>query len=75
MKNELSLVRISRALMNFCSGILRLRYTMVKKKSKRKRKRRVKEPLTDELLVKLSGYYGVSIDYILMQTNHPARYP
>ena len=53
MKNELSLVRISRALMNFCSGILRLRYTMVKKKSKRKRKRRVKEPLTDELLEKL----------------------
>ena len=33
------------------------------------------QPLTDELLVKLSGYYGVSIDYILMQTNHPARYP
>ena len=53
MKNELSLVRISRALMNFSSGILRLRYTMVKKKSKRKRKRRVKEPLTDELLEKL----------------------
>ena len=53
MKNELSLVRISRALMNFCSGILRLRYTMVKKKYKRKRKRRVKEPLTDELLEKL----------------------
>lgn len=32
------------------------------------------QPLTDELLVKLSAFYDVSIDYILMQTNHPLRY-
>ena len=29
---------------------------------------------TDELLVKLSRFYGVSIDYLLMQTNRPERY-
>lgn len=32
------------------------------------------QPLVDELLVKLSVFYDVSIDYILMQTNHPQRY-
>ena len=32
------------------------------------------QPLTDELLVKLSSYYNVSIDYILMQTNDPKRH-
>lgn len=31
------------------------------------------QPLTDELLVKLSNYYKVSIDYILWQTNNPNR--
>lgn len=31
------------------------------------------QPLTDELLVKLADYYGVSTDYILMQTNNPKR--
>ena len=31
------------------------------------------QPLTDEILVKLADYYGVSIDYILMQTNNPKR--
>ena len=31
------------------------------------------QPLTDEILVKLSRLYDVSIDYILMQTNNPAR--
>ncbi|MBE6985027.1 MAG: helix-turn-helix transcriptional regulator [Ruminococcaceae bacterium] len=29
---------------------------------------------TDELLVKLSRFYAVSIDYLLMQTNCPERY-
>ena len=29
------------------------------------------QPLTDELLVKLSKFYKVSIDYILIQTNNP----
>ena len=29
---------------------------------------------TDEFLVKLSLFYGVSIDYLLMQTNRPERY-
>ena len=31
------------------------------------------QQLTDEILVKLSNYYGVSIDYILCQTNNPER--
>ena len=31
------------------------------------------QPLTDEILVKLANYYGVSVDYILMQTNNPKR--
>lgn len=31
------------------------------------------QPLTDELLIKLAGFYGVSIDYILRQTDNPAR--
>lgn len=29
---------------------------------------------TDEFLVKLSRFYGVSIDYLLMQTDRPERY-
>ena len=29
---------------------------------------------TDELLVKLSRFYNVSIDYLLMQTDCPERY-
>ena len=32
------------------------------------------QPLTDELLVLLSNYYHVSIDYLLRQTNNPKRY-
>ena len=32
------------------------------------------QPLTDELLVKLAAFYGVSIDYILLQTDCPKRY-
>ena len=31
------------------------------------------QPLTDELLIKLSSFYNVSIDYILRQTNNPKR--
>ena len=31
------------------------------------------QPLTDELLVLLANLYGVSIDYLLMQTNNPKR--
>lgn len=31
------------------------------------------QPLTDELLVLLADYYGVSIDYLLRQTNDPRR--
>ncbi len=31
------------------------------------------QPLTDELLVRLADYYGVSIDYILRQTDDPRR--
>ena len=31
------------------------------------------QPLTDEILVKLADFYGVSIDYILMQTRNPSR--
>lgn len=31
------------------------------------------QPLTDEILVKLADFYGVSIDYILMQTRNPNR--
>ena len=31
------------------------------------------QPLTDEILVKLANIYGVSIDYILMQTKNPIR--
>lgn len=29
--------------------------------------------LTAEVLIKLSNFYGVSIDYLLDQTNDPAR--
>ena len=29
---------------------------------------------TAELLVKLSRFYGVSIDYLLMETDRPERY-
>lgn len=31
------------------------------------------QPLTDELLIRLSNYYRVSIDYLLRQTNNPRR--
>lgn len=31
------------------------------------------QPLTDELLIRLANYYGVSIDYILRQSNTPRR--
>ena len=31
------------------------------------------QPLTDELLVRLSNYYKVSIDYLLRQTDNPTR--
>ena len=31
------------------------------------------QPLTDDLLIRLSNYYQVSIDYILRQTNNPKR--
>lgn len=33
------------------------------------------QQLTDELLVALSRLYDVSIDYLLMQTEKPQRYP
>ncbi len=29
---------------------------------------------TDEFLVKISHFYGVSIDYLLLQTDRPERY-
>ena len=32
-------------------------------------------PLTDDLLVRLARYYGVSIDYLLLQTDNPKRNP
>ena len=31
------------------------------------------QPLTDELLVRLADFYGVSIDYLLRQTDNPRR--
>lgn len=31
------------------------------------------QPLTDELLVALANFYGVSIDYLLRQTDDPRR--
>ena len=31
------------------------------------------QQLTAEILVKLANFYGVSVDYILRQTNNPAR--
>ncbi len=31
------------------------------------------QPLTDELLIRLADFYGVSIDYILRQTDDPRR--
>lgn len=31
------------------------------------------QPLTDEILIKISNYYQVSIDYLLCQTNNPER--
>lgn len=33
------------------------------------------QQLTDEILVALANYYGVSIDYLLMQTTRKERYP
>ena len=32
------------------------------------------QPLTDEILVRLSRLYQVSIDYLLCQTDRPERY-
>ena len=32
------------------------------------------QPLTDEILIKLSRLYNVSIDYILKQTDDPQRH-
>jgi len=32
------------------------------------------QPLTDEILIKLSRFYNTSIDYILMQTDNKHRY-
>ncbi|MBQ7654659.1 MAG: helix-turn-helix transcriptional regulator [Clostridia bacterium] len=32
------------------------------------------QPLTDEILVRLSKLYNVSTDYILMQTDNPRRH-
>ena len=32
------------------------------------------QPLTDEILIKLSQLYNTSIDYILMQTDNKQRY-
>lgn len=32
------------------------------------------QPLTDEILIKLSRLYNTSIDYILMQTDNKQRY-
>ena len=32
------------------------------------------QPLTDNILIALSHYYQVSIDYLLYQTNKKARY-
>lgn len=32
------------------------------------------QPLTDEILVRLSRFYQVSIDYLLCQTDRPERY-
>lgn len=29
------------------------------------------QPLTDELLVRLADYYGVSVDYLLCRTDNP----
>ena len=33
------------------------------------------QPLTAELLVSLAQFYGVSIDYLLCETDIPDRYP
>ncbi len=33
------------------------------------------QPLTDEILVKPADFYDVSVDYILMRTKNPRRYP
>lgn len=32
------------------------------------------QPLTDEILIKISRFYNTSIDYILMQTDNKQRY-
>ena len=32
------------------------------------------QPLTDEILVRLSRFYQVSIDYLLCQSDRPERY-
>ena len=32
------------------------------------------QPLTDEILIRLSRFYQVSIDYLLCQTDRPERY-
>lgn len=33
------------------------------------------QPLTDELIVKLARFYGVSTDYLLRLTDNPKPYP
>ena len=33
------------------------------------------QPLTDELIVRLARFYGVSADYLLRLTDNPKPYP
>lgn len=47
-----------------CIGITQRKYSYIETGQ---------QPLTDELLVRLANLYGVSIDYLLMQTDNPAR--
>lgn len=47
-----------------CMGITQRKYSYIETGT---------QPLTDELLVKLADYYGVSIDYLLRQTDNPVR--
>ena len=57
--NDLTQQQIASAL-----GITQRKYSYIETET---------QPLTDELLIKLSAYYNVSIDYLLMQTDNPKR--
>ena len=59
--NDLSQQRVADAI-----GITQRKYSYIETEV---------QPLTDELIVKLARFYGVSADYLLRLTDNPKPYP